>query len=81
VVLRNAAEGGIAQCQTKNKGEFFPLVLEKIIKDDFFQHQIEKSAVPFGTALFSIWLPSSGAPQTIDIILPNTIHGCKRKNL
>jgi len=27
------------------------------------------------------WLPSSDSLQTIEIVLPNTIHGCKRKNL
>ncbi len=27
------------------------------------------------------WLPNSGNLQTIDIILPNTIHGCKKKDL
>ncbi len=27
------------------------------------------------------WLPDSGSSQTIDIILPNTIHGCKKKDL
>ncbi|MHB1336870.1 MAG: hypothetical protein ACYCXQ_13095, partial [Candidatus Humimicrobiaceae bacterium] len=25
------------------------------------------------------WLPSSDSLQTIEIVLPNTIHGCKRK--
>ncbi|MCL5772678.1 MAG: hypothetical protein M1479_10475 [Actinobacteria bacterium] len=29
----------------------------------------------------SDWLPSSVLRQTIEIVLPNTIHGCKRKNL
>ena len=27
------------------------------------------------------WLLSSDSLQTIEIVLPNTIHGCKRKNL
>jgi len=27
------------------------------------------------------WLPNPEPTQTIDIILPNTIHGCKKKNL
>ncbi len=27
------------------------------------------------------WLPDSGSPQTVDVILPNTIHGCKKKDL
>ena len=27
------------------------------------------------------WLPDSESVQTIDIILPNTIHGCKKKDL
>jgi len=27
------------------------------------------------------WLSTSGSVQTIDIILPNTIHACKKKNL
>jgi len=27
------------------------------------------------------WLPYSGSPQTVDIILPNTIHGCKKKDI
>jgi len=26
-------------------------------------------------------LPDLGSPQTVDIILPNTIHGCKKKDL
>ena len=29
----------------------------------------------------SVWLPSYDLLQTIKIVLPNTIHGCKRKNL
>jgi len=28
-----------------------------------------------------LWLPNPEPTQTIDIILPNTIHGCKKKNL
>jgi len=28
-----------------------------------------------------IWLPSPDLLQTIEIVLPNAIHGCKRKNL
>ncbi|MHB8276986.1 MAG: hypothetical protein ACYDIA_04960 [Candidatus Humimicrobiaceae bacterium] len=27
------------------------------------------------------WLPSSDSLQTIEIVLPNCIHGCRRKNL
>jgi len=27
------------------------------------------------------WLRDSSSSQTIDIILPNTIHGCKKKDL
>ena len=27
------------------------------------------------------WLPNPEPTQTIDIILPNRIHGCKKKNL
>jgi len=27
------------------------------------------------------WLPSSDSLQTIKIVLPNIIHGCKKKNL
>ena len=27
------------------------------------------------------WLPGTGSSQTIEIILPNTIHGCKKRNL
>jgi len=27
------------------------------------------------------WLPFSDSLQTIEIVLQNTIHGCKRKNL
>ncbi|MBL7197290.1 MAG: hypothetical protein ISS47_04270 [Candidatus Omnitrophica bacterium] len=27
------------------------------------------------------WLPDLDSPQTIRIILPNNVHGCKRKNL
>jgi len=27
------------------------------------------------------WLPSPDLLQTIEIVLPNAIHGCKRKNL
>jgi len=27
------------------------------------------------------WLPNPEPTQTIDIILPNTIHGCNKKNL
>ena len=27
------------------------------------------------------WLPSSSGERTIDIIIPNSIHGCKKKDL
>ncbi|MHB1253392.1 MAG: hypothetical protein ACYCZ1_04430 [Candidatus Humimicrobiaceae bacterium] len=27
------------------------------------------------------WLPFADSLQTIEIVLPNIIHGCKRKNL
>ena len=34
-----------------------------------------------GSSNRQIWLPSSASLQTIEIVLPNTIHGCKIKNL
>ena len=27
------------------------------------------------------WLPSSSGERTIDVIIPNSIHGCKKKDL
>ena len=45
-------------------------------KNTDFTHKNEILA-PIRTA----WLPSSDSLQTIEIVLPNTIHGCKRKNL
>ena len=42
-----------------------------------------KKSSPTGTcrAIHQDWLPGSSSGQTITIILPNTIHNCKRKNL
>jgi hypothetical protein len=34
-----------------------------------------------GASVRQQWLPDRGSYQTIDIILPNTIHGCKKKDL
>ena len=34
-----------------------------------------------GKGNLQIWLPDSTSYRTIDIILPNTIHGSKKKNL
>ena len=44
---------------------------------------LDKKISPTGTCRGNCqdWLPGSNSIQTIDIILPNTIHGCKRKNL
>jgi len=35
----------------------------------------------YGSSNHQVWLRGLDLPQTISIILPNTVHGCKRKNL
>jgi len=39
------------------------------------------SVAASGSSNRQIWLRGLDSPQTILIILPNTIHGCKRKDL
>jgi len=50
-------------------------------KNSDFNKEIPASTGRENSCDSSDWLPSSASPQTIEVILSNTIHGCKRKNL
>ena len=48
----------------------------------FFSEMGKKKSSTFkGRGLHQDWLPDFYSDQTVTIILPNTIHACKRKNL
>ena len=50
-------------------------------KNSDFNKEIPASTGRNKSSEYIVWLPSSDSLQTITIVLPNTIHGCKRKNL
>jgi hypothetical protein len=50
-------------------------------KNSDFNKEIPTSIVRNKSSECITWLPFSDSLQTITIVLHNTIHGCKRKNL
>jgi len=50
-------------------------------RNSFSAHPKKITPISTDRGNHQAWLPDSGLPQTITVILPNNVHACKKKNL
>ena len=50
-------------------------------RNSFSAHPKKIPTIHLDSGDYQDWLPDSGSPQTITMILPNNVYACKRKNL